>query len=382
MSGRVLSDTERLDWLRLSRSENVGPITFYRLLGRFGSAGAALKAVPDLAKRGGRAQPIKLFAVSDAEKEITALTRLGGRLIVRDEPDYPKTLAACEDAPPLIALMGHAHLLDRPMVAVVGARNASANARRFARNLAADLAKAGHTVVSGLARGIDTAAHEGSLAGGTAAVIAGGLDVTYPPENAALQKSISEGGALLAEQPLGTQPLARHFPRRNRIIAGLGLATVVVEATLRSGSLITARLAADYGREVFAVPGWPEDPRAQGPNSLLKQGANLAENAEDVLSALASMHRRPLEEPPGSDFLGPAFEGPGQGQAFGKEDESTLNEARSRLKEAIGFAPVTVDEILRQCQLSASAVQTVLLEMELAGLINRHPGQKISRSQA
>lgn len=382
MSGRVLSDPERLDWLRLSRSENVGPITFYRLLDRFGSAEAALKAVPDLAKRGGRSQPIKLFAASDAEKEIAALARLGGRFLARGEPDYPKNLAACEDAPPIIALMGHAHLLNRPMVAVVGARNASANARRFARALASDLAKAGCTVVSGLARGIDTAAHEGALATGTAAVIAGGLDVAYPPENAGLQQKISESGALLAEQPIGTQPLARHFPRRNRIIAGLGLATVVVEATLRSGSLITARLAAEYGREVFAVPGWPEDPRAQGPNSLLKQGAGLAENAEDVLTALAAMRRPPLEEPDGADFLGPLFNAPGQGQAFGKDDETILNLARDRIKEAIGFAPVTVDEILRQCQLSASAVQTVLLEMELAGLINRHPGQKISRSQA
>lgn len=255
------------------------------------------------------------------------------------------------------------------MIAVVGARNASANGRRFARRLAADLAEAGLVVVSGLARGIDASAHEGALSGGTVAVVAGGLDVAYPPENAALQDRIAEAGALVAEQPLGTLPQARHFPRRNRIIAGLALGVVVVEAAPRSGSLITARLALEQGREVFAVPGSPLDPRCRGTNNLIREGAVLTEGAADVLAALEGPLGRPVAEPAGADFA------PAPGAAV---DEETLDQARGRLLEALGPTPIAVDEIIRECQLTAPVVLILLLELELAGRLDRHPGNQVS----
>ncbi|HYE52899.1 MAG TPA: DNA-processing protein DprA [Azospirillaceae bacterium] len=366
---RALSQTERLDWLRLIRSENVGPITFHRLVERFGSAGEALRALPDLARRGGRSQPLRLCPKGEAEREMAAGERLGARLLAACEPDYPRALAAVDDAPPTLWVMGHAGLLARPAVAVVGARNASIAGRNMAQRLARDLADAGLLVVSGLARGIDTAAHAGALAGGTAAVMAGGVDVVYPPENEGLHRDIAARGVLVAESPIGTEPQARHFPRRNRVISGLSLGVLVVEAALKSGSLITARLALEQGRELFAVPGSPADPRCQGCNRLIKEGALLVETADDVLEALRGASPPPLREPERGLFRpGPAA----------PPDESELERARAVVVESLSPTPVLVDEVIRGCQISPPVVLTVLLELELAGRIQRHPGGRVS----
>lgn len=272
---RPLTDAERLDWLRLIRSENVGPITFYQLLRHLGSARAALEVLPDLARRGGRAAPLCVFPRADAEAEIARTTALGARLAALGDPEYPKLLAAADDAPPLLSLKGHAHLGSRETFTIVGARNAAAAGGRLTRMLASELGREGLVIVSGLARGIDGAAHEGALASGTIAVLAGGIDVVYPPEHQALYEKIAESGLLVAETPIGTEPKARHFPRRNRIISGSSLGVLVVEAAARSGPrpLITARFALEQGREVLAVPGSPLDPRARGANNLIRQGA-------------------------------------------------------------------------------------------------------------
>lgn len=366
---RPLSASERLDWLRLIRSENVGPRTFFRLLERFGSAAAALEALPDLARRGGLRRAIRLCPRAEAQAELAAIERSGARLLAAIEPAYPRALAAIEDAPPLLAVIGAVSLLERPMVALVGARNASLNGRNFARRLAADLGRAGLVVVSGLARGIDTAAHEGAVASGTVAVMAGGADVVYPPENQALWEQIAAAGVVVSEMPPGTEPQARHFPRRNRIISGLALGVVVVEATPRSGSLITARCAADQGREVFAVPGSPLDPRAAGPNDLLRHGATLTAGAEDVLAVLSDLIRRRLAEPAPTGFTPAAGPLP---------DETELAAARAAILSLLGPVPVMVDEILRQCQLSPSVVSWVLLELELAGRLDRQPGNRVA----
>ena len=366
---RALSDAERLDWLRLIRSENVGPVTFLQLLRHYGLAGDALRALPELARRGGRSGPIRVCAQTDAEREIEALTALGGQFVALGEAEYPPALAAITDPPPLIAVFGHAHLLGKRMIAVVGARNASASGIRFARRIAADLSVNGFVIVSGLARGIDASAHEGALAHGTAAVVAGGVDVVYPPENQGLYERIVAGGAVITEQPLGMVPQGRHFPRRNRIIAGAALGVVVVEATPRSGSLITARLAAEQGREVFAVPGSPLDPRCRGANNLIRQGAVLTESAADVTAALEGVLRRPFEEPRTPEFARPPPTPP---------DEAALEPARRSVLEKLGPTPVTVDEIIRQCQIAAPVALTVLLELELAGRLDRHSGNKIS----
>lgn len=366
---RLLSAAERFDWLRLIRSENVGPRTFSRLLERFGSAGAALAALPDLARKGGARRPLKICPKPDAEREMEATERLGARLLGTCEPGYPTWLAALDDAPPLLCVLGNPSVLARPMVAMVGARNASLNGRNFARRLAADLGRAGYVVASGMARGIDTAAHQGALASGTVAVLAGGVDVVYPPENTELWREIAGAGAVVSEMPVGTQPQASHFPRRNRIISGLSLGVVVVEANARSGSLITARFAADQGREVFAVPGSPMDPRAAGPNDLIRHGATLTESVADVTDVLGDLLRRPLAEGKRADFRGPQPAEP---------DASEMDRARAAVAEALGPAPVTVDEIIRQCQLSASMVSWVLLEIELAGRLERHPGNRVS----
>lgn len=365
---RPLSDAERLDWIRLIRTENVGPITFHRLMEQFGSARAALDALPELARRGGRAKPLRVASKAEAEKELTANKRLGARLICACEPDYPEPLAAIDDAPPVVSVLGHAHLLKRKAVAIVGARNASLPGKKFAESLARELGEAGILVVSGLARGIDTAAHAGSLAHGTAAVVAGGIDVVYPPENERLYRDIVAQGAVIAESTIGTQPQARHFPRRNRIISGLSLGVLVVEAALKSGSLITARMAADQGREVMAVPGSPLDPRCGGTNNLLRQGAVLVERAEDVLRALESLRPPSVSERPRDLFSAarPAL-----------PDESDLEQARAVVLENLSPTPVTIDELVRGCQLSAPVVLTVVLELELAGRVQRQPGNRI-----
>ncbi len=359
---RPLSDAERVDWLRLAGTEHVGPISFFQLIDRFGSAREALAALPTLARRGGRSGAPKSPSVSEAQAQITALAKAGGRWIAATEPDYPALLREIADPPPLISTIGRAELLGKRSVAVVGARNASANGRKLARDLARDLAAAGLLVVSGLARGIDAMAHDGALPH-TVAVVAGGADVVYPEENRALQARIGHEGLIVAEMAPGTVPQARHFPRRNRIISGLSLATVVVEAAERSGSLITARFAGEQGRDVFAVPGSPLDPRARGCNILIREGATLVQGAEDVIEGLGRhadpTPKRALEPPP-------------------QYDEQEADNARSAVLGLLGPGPVSVDELIRQCHMSAPAVLAVLLEAELAGRLDRHPGNQVS----
>jgi DNA processing protein len=365
---RELSDAERVDWLRLWRSDHVGPVTFQQLLRRFGSAAAALAALPELARRGGSANPIRVCSRAEAERELTALAGVQGRMIGWSEADYPPLLAQVDGAPPLLSVRGNAHLLRRPAMAIVGARNASALGVRFARTLAADLAAQDLVIVSGLARGIDRAAHEGSLERGTVAVLGPGIDVVYPPENADLFARIAEQGVLLAEMPFGTEPKPQHFPRRNRLISGASLGVVVVEAAMKSGSLITARRALEQGREVFAVPGSPLDQRARGANDLIRQGATLVESADDVMQVLRPMLRQPLEAPAPGDLVPPPLPPP---------DEAALPPARARIIGLLGPSPVGVDELVRQSGLAPAVVHTVLLELELAGRLNREPGNRV-----
>ena len=370
---RALSDAERLDWLRLARSENVGPITFLALLDRFGSAAAVLDALPALARRGGRRRPIKVCSRAAAERELEALTALGGRMIAMAEPAYPEPLAAIADPPPVLAVRGRGELLLAESVAVVGARNASANGLHFAERLAADLGAAGLTVVSGMARGIDARAHAGAVETGTVAVMGGGADVVYPKENRSLFERLLADGAVISEAPLGTVPVGRHFPRRNRIIAGLSRGVVVVEGAARSGSLITARLALEQGREVLAVPGSPLDPRASGPNRLIRQGATLVESAGDVIEALAEGRRPALGETRQRWPSDAQFEAP-------EEDEAPAD-ARDSVIQLLGSSPVPVDMLVRQSRLTPAMVATILLELELAGRLERHPGNRVSHSQ-
>ncbi|HWC62799.1 MAG TPA: DNA-processing protein DprA [Rhizomicrobium sp.] len=365
---RTLSDSERRQWLRLARTEHVGPVTFAGLIGRFGTAEAALAELPRLAARGGG----KNFALppeEDIVREITGLTRLGGKLIASCEPDFPQGLAALDPPPPVIAVLGHAALLKREMVAIVGARNASALARKFTFLLAQELGAAGLAIASGMARGIDAAAHDGALSTGTVAVLAGGVDVVYPPENEKLYDAIRSEGAILSEMRLSEAPQARHFPRRNRLISGLARGVVVVEAAERSGSLITANFALEQGREIFAVPGSPLDPRARGTNRLIREGATLTENAEDVLSVL-----RPI--------LGHDFREDEPETLSSVPDQAALeaeaDRVRQRIEEALGPTPVAVDELIRQTGAPVPAVLTVLLELELAGRCRRHPGNFVS----
>ena len=354
----------RIDRLRLIRSANIGPITYRQLVARFGSATAALEALPHLAARGGGRAPV--IASEDAVmREIARTERLGARYLFLDDADYPPLLAEIENAPPALILRGRLALLARPCVAMVGARNASAAACRFARQLAEALAGEGITVVSGLARGIDTAAHAGSLAGGTVGVIASGIDIAFPPENAALQEAVAERGLLVAEQPPGTEPRARHFPYRNRIIAGLSQGTVVVEAAPKSGSLITARLAAEAGREVMAVPGSPLDPRAQGCNLLIREGATLIQSAADVAEMLRPIDPRSVRSPGSRYAAEPVAEDAGEAE-------------RRRVTDLLSPVPVPVDELVRQSAVPAAVVQIVLLELELAGRLERHAGGRAS----
>ncbi|SLN44174.1 DNA-processing protein DprA [Oceanibacterium hippocampi] len=366
---RDLGPRQRLDWLRLSRSENVGPVTFRQLLARYGDAAAALDALPELARRGGLKRRIRVPARAEIEAEAAALEALGGHLLALPDSYYPKALRAIDDAPPVLSVRGHPELLGRRLFAIVGARNASAAALRFTRAIAAELGEAGLVIVSGLARGHDAAAHEAALASGTIGVLGGGIDIVYPRENAGLYERMAESGCLVAEQPLGTQPQASHFPRRNRLISGLSLGVLVVEAALRSGSLITARMAADQGREVFAVPGSPLDPRARGCNGLIRDGATLVEGAGDVLAVLNAVARPAGADQDGADFAGPA-------PAAVAED--ALSRHRPTIVEKLGATPVDVDELVRQCQVPPAIILTVLLELELAGRLERHPGNRVT----
>lgn len=362
----MTEDADRIARLRLARSEGVGPRTWLRLMAHFRTAAEALEELPGMSARGGRRRPLKPCPERDAETELAALEALGGRMVLLGDADYPEALAAIPDPPPALSVLGDAGRLAGPAVGMVGMRNGSAVGRKFARKLAADLGAAGAVVVSGMARGIDTAAHEGSLATGSVAVLAGGVDMPYPRENEGLYRRLVEEGAVVSDRRLGTVATARHFPPRNRIVSGLSLGVAVIEANLRSGSLITARLANEQGRIVFAVPGSPLDPRAAGPNDLLRQGAVLTENADDVLAAIEGMARPAGPRP----AIAPEPDTPSSDEV----DDSTRGIVVSRL----GHAPLTVDELVRECQLSAASVQTVLLELELAGRVSRHPGNRVS----
>ncbi len=379
MQRRALTDAERLDWLQLIRSDNVGPVTFHALIAKFGTASHAMAALPDLVRGNTGKRAVRLAKREIAEQELAAATRHGARLIAACEPDYPEPLAALPDAPPVIAVHGSVARLHRPCVGIVGARNGSTNGRRFAGQLAADLGAAGLTVVSGLARGIDTAAHEGALESGTVAVIAGGVDVVYPPENGPLMARIAaEGGAVVAEQPFGMKPQARHFPTRNRVISGLSRALVVVEATLKSGSLITARLAGEQGREVLAVPGSPFDPRSAGTNGLIRDGATLITSAGDVIAALGPLNS-PLQQNQrlrGSFGLGiSALSQPPPEHEDRLDDAADLS---SKILELLGFSPIGIDELARRAHVSPAALASAILELELAGRVERQPGGLIS----
>lgn len=364
-----LSAREQAARLRLALTEHVGPITFRQLLSRFGSGESALKALPDLATRGGLKGRLKVFPEADAEKAFAEVAALGGFFIFLGDAAYPEPLAAIEDAPPFLAAKGNPHLLSKNALAIVGARNASANGRKMSETIARALGQHGLVIVSGLARGIDGAAHLGALETGTIAVLGGGLDVYYPTENRDLQDAIAARGLLLTEHLPGAVPQAQNFPRRNRIISGLALGVLVVEAALRSGSLITARLALEQGREVFAIPGHPMDPRAKGTNSLIRSSALLVESAEDILEALDTRLRTPLSDPTKSLFGEPPLSPP---------DDRALTDARQVVRELLGAAPTAVDELIRVSGKPPAAVLTVLLEMELAGLIARHPGNRVS----
>ena len=364
--GLRLTDRQRLNWLRLIRTDNVSPATFRDLVNRFGSAEAAIEMLPELSARGGN-RHVRITTVADAERELDTARRFGARFVAIGEPDYPPLLRRADQPPPLLALAGDAAVLHAPAVAIVGARNASAAGTRFAATLASELGRAGYTIVSGLARGIDAAAHQGSLATGTVGVLAGGLDHPYPPENVTLAEEIAHRGALLSEMPFGWEPRARDFPRRNRLVAGISLGLVVVEAAFRSGSLISARLANEMGRVVFAVPGSPLDPRAAGSNGLLKQGATIVTEVSDVLEMLA-----PMAGTRGS--VAPALEEPPDFAAVPPPADSE----RDRVLEALGPTPMPVDDIIRHTGLHPAQVFMILLELDLAGRLERHAGGSVS----
>ncbi|MEA2839632.1 MAG: processing protein [Methylobacteriaceae bacterium] len=406
-----LTDEQRLDWLQLIRCENVGPRTFRTLLNRFGGAGAALEALPGLIKRNASGRAIKLATRTEAEAEMAAATAIGVRFIALGEADYPAALRAIDAAPPLIAMRGQGSALAEPAVAIVGSRNASAAGLAFTDRLARGLGRAGFVIVSGLARGIDLAAHRGSLATGTVAVLAGGHARPYPAEHAPLIDDIADKGAIVSEMPLTWEPRGRDFPRRNRIVSGLALGTVVVEAARRSGSLITARFASEQGREVFAVPGSPLDPRAEGTNDLLREGATLCTRVEDVEAALAPLlGRKPddlfteAEPAPESkerlwdelDLFGEEGQADAPGPlAWSAEEEGPAaasspapggngraprpaGDARARLVALLGPAPVNVDDLVRAMECPASEVRALLFELEVAGRLARYGGDLVA----
>ena len=366
-----LSHSERLASLRLIRSENVGPVTFRDLIAHFGSAEAALDAMPELSRRGGFRRAIRLCTLSEAESELERADRAGAELLFMTEARYPTPLAALDAPPPLLYAKGRLGLLSRPTVAVVGSRQCSAAGAKLARHFATELGRAGYVVASGLARGIDSVAHASALEHGTVAVLAGGIDVVYPPEHEALQAAIAERGCLLTEMPIGFVARGKDFPRRNRIISGVSLGVLIVEAARRSGTLVTARLAAEQGREVFAVPGHPLDPRAEGTNKLLKSGATLVTEASDLLSALTPLTSRPAMQ---LRDEGPAPSS--QGLATTPSDLSDGD--RDRVVGALGPAPVDVDALVRGTGLDIRAVQIALIELALAGRIERHGNGLVS----
>ncbi|MFK0383170.1 DNA-processing protein DprA [Agrobacterium sp. NPDC090273] len=366
--GMALSERQKIAWLRLIRSDNIGPVTFRELINHYGSAEKALDALPELSRRGGAARNVRIATQAEAEQEIEAAERFGARFVGIGEPDYPPALRHVDGAPPLIAMKGSGAAAIRPSIGIVGSRNASINGAKFAAMLAHECGRAGYTIASGLARGIDAAAHRASLATGTVAMLAGGLDRPYPQENFGLLQQIYEqGGATISEMPFGWEPRARDFPRRNRLIAGVSLGVVIVEAAERSGSLITARLAGEAGRLVFAVPGSPLDPRCQGTNRLIKEGAMLTTGAADILDAL-----RPLVEP--GLPLGRKVEEPSRDADMSPPADNQ----REIVAAAIGPSPVETDDVIRHTGLSAATVHMVLLELDIAGRLNRHAGGQVS----
>ncbi len=404
MSGPLarLSDAQLFDWLRLIRTESVGPQTFRALINRYGGAGAALKALPSLAAQKGR--PITLASEDDCAREMEGLRRMGARLVAMGEADYPANLRAIHGPPPLIAVMGDASILHRPMIAVIGSRNASASGLAFTERVVRDLAAAGVVIVSGLARGVDARAHQASLGSGTLAVVAGGLDKLYPPEHQQLARDITQTGLLLSEMPLGWEPRGRDFPRRNRLVAGLSLATLVIEASRGSGSLITAKFAAEQGREIFSVPGSPLDPRAEGTNDLLRQGATLCTRAQDILDVLLPMIEKgpiirddlfseapqALPSEPLWDELDLVYEGETphtqHGLAFDEPERplaatprrADAQDLTGRIEALLGPSPVGMDELARVSDVSMADLRSVIFELELAGRIERHGAGMVS----
>jgi DNA processing protein len=358
----ALTEEQRLDWLQLIRSDNVGPRTFGWLLRQYGDARTAIGALPELSRRGGASRAVRVYPRADAEREMAAARQLGVELVGLCEAAYPQRLAAIDDAPPLLAVRGTITALTRPMIAMVGSRNASAAGLKFAERLAHELAEAGFVIASGLARGIDAAAHRASLATGTVAVLAGGHDHIYPEQHVDLLDAILPAGAAISEMPFGWEPRAQDFPRRNRLISGLSVGVVIVEAARRSGSLITARFALEQGREVFAVPGSPIDPRAEGTNGLLKQGATLVTEAADVLAVIEPILGRPAAMS--------AREPDGESPAPLEPDD----QARARIVALLGPAPVSLDDLVRLSNLSPAIVRSIVLELELAGRIERQGG--------
>jgi DNA processing protein len=356
-----LTEGERVDWLRLARAEAVGPVTFRQLIARFGSAGAALDALPDLARRGGRNGALSIPTAADAERELAAGAAIGARMIAAVEPDFPLQLAALDAPPPLLWVLGEPALLMTRSIAVVGARVASAAGRRFARTLAMGLGEAGYVVASGMARGIDAAAHEGALTSGTVAVLGGGVDDVYPSENAGLYEVLKSKGAVISERRPGDKAREKDFVRRNRIISGLSLGVVVVEAELRSGSLTTARLAGEQGREVFAVPGSPLDPRARGTNDLIRQGAVLVEDVDDILRVLEGLPG--LSEPERSGF---------ERDAAGEDPETAA--VIEVLAQMLSPTATPIDELARSVDAPLSTVLAALVELSLAGRATILPG--------
>jgi DNA processing protein len=370
-SGIALTERQRIAWLRLIRSDNVGPATFRDLINHFGSAETALAMLPELSQRGGATRAIRVASVDDAQRELEAADRFGARFVGIGEPDYPPALRQIDGAPPLLAVKGNLSAAARPAVGIVGSRNASISGAKFAAMIARDCGRAGYTVISGLARGIDAAAHRASLDTGTIAAMAGGLDQPYPPENVGLLQDIWNGdGIAISEMPFGWEPRARDFPRRNRLIAGVALGLVVVEAATRSGSLITARLAGEFGRLVFAVPGSPLDPRCHGTNGLLKEGAMIVTASDDILEALAPLSKIDLFSPPVAE------------EPLAENDKPLMlppdETERTRITDALGITPVEIDDIIRHTGLPASSVYLVLLELDIAGRLHRHAGGLVS----
>ena len=365
--GVPLTDRQRIHWLRLIRSENVGPATFRQLINIYGSAESALEALPELARRGGSSGRVRIASIADAEREIEASAGIGARLVGIGEPDFPALLRQSDSPPPMVTIKGTCAVFDLPAIAVVGARNASLAGIKFTGRLAGDLAAEGFAVVSGMARGIDTAAHRATLDSGTIAVLAGGMDHPYPPENTGLFNAIAErGGAVICEMPLGWEARARDFPRRNRVIAALGLGLVVVEAAKRSGSLISARFAAELGRLVFSVPGSPLDPRSEGANGLIRDGATLITSAKDVIEAIAPLIGKSV---PQEGYDEPAKDG-----AF----VMPTNSERDKVLDALGSAPILVDELIAHTGLTPQNILLILLELDLAGRLERHSGGRVS----